>query len=100
MLCERSLEHGNDVHICLVDFEKAFDRVNWIKMMNTLKNLGIHWRDRRLIKDLYIRQEVVVRIADGDSEPGIIGRGVTRMSIISTTLLHLCRVNDEGSHGR
>ena len=24
MLCERSLEHGNDVYICFVDFEKAF----------------------------------------------------------------------------
>jgi len=28
MLCERSMEHGNDVHICFIDFEKAFDRVN------------------------------------------------------------------------
>ena len=27
MLCERSLEHGN---VCFVDFEKAFDRVNWV----------------------------------------------------------------------
>ena len=31
VLCEWSLEHGNDVYICFVDFEKAFDRVNWIK---------------------------------------------------------------------
>ena len=28
MLCERSLEHGNDVYVCSVDFEKAYDRVN------------------------------------------------------------------------
>ena len=28
VLCERSLEHGNDVYICFVDFEKAFDTVN------------------------------------------------------------------------
>ena len=33
MLCERSLEFGNAVYICFVDFEKAFDRVNWVKMM-------------------------------------------------------------------
>src|SRR4030088_1382105 len=25
-VCERSLEHGNSVYICFVDFEKAFDR--------------------------------------------------------------------------
>ena len=35
MVCERSLEHWNDVYICFVDFEKAFDRVNWIKMIDT-----------------------------------------------------------------
>ena len=29
MLCERSLEYGNDVYVCFVDFEKAFDRVRW-----------------------------------------------------------------------
>src|SRR3989454_12593552 len=28
MLCERSLEFGNEIDICFVDFEKAFDRVD------------------------------------------------------------------------
>ena len=27
-ICERSLEHGNDVFICFADFEKAFDRMS------------------------------------------------------------------------
>src|SRR5262245_27054721 len=49
MLCERSLEYENEVYICFVDFEKAFDRVNWIKMMEVLKLLQIDWRDRKLI---------------------------------------------------
>ena len=47
-LCERSMEHGNDVYICFVDFEKAFDRVNWVKMFEILENLHIDWKDRRL----------------------------------------------------
>src|SRR5437867_4823184 len=55
-LCERSLEYGNEVFICFVDFEKAFDRVNWVKMFEILKSLHIDWRDRRL-QDLYMRQE-------------------------------------------
>ena len=29
MLHERSLEHDNELFICFVDFEKAFDRVQW-----------------------------------------------------------------------
>src|SRR6476469_1271999 len=28
MICERSLKFGNNVYICFVDVEKAFDRVN------------------------------------------------------------------------
>src|SRR5579864_1431966 len=48
VLCERSLEHGNDVYICFVDFEKAFARVNWLKMMEVLKQLQVDWKDREV----------------------------------------------------
>jgi hypothetical protein len=89
MLCERSMEYGNKIFICFVDFEKAFDRVNWVKMMETLKTLGIDWRDRRLIRDLYDRQKVVVRVADGSSEPGIIGRGVRQGCPLSPLLFNI-----------
>ena len=41
MLCERSLELNSEVYVCFVDFEKAFDRVNWKKMMEVLKKLGV-----------------------------------------------------------
>src|SRR6478609_403559 len=33
MICERGLEFGNNIYICFVDFEKAFDRVKWEKMI-------------------------------------------------------------------
>ena len=76
VLCERSLEFGNDIYICFIDFEKAFDRVNWIKMMEVLKQIGVDWRDRRMIYELYMRQEAVIRVDGDESDPGIIGRGV------------------------
>ncbi|CAF0993956.1 unnamed protein product [Didymodactylos carnosus] len=68
MLYERCLEHGLDVFICFVDFEKAFDRVNWKKLMEILKKIGVDWKDRRLIKNLYLNQEAIVRVADGMSQ--------------------------------
>ena len=40
-ICERSLEHGNEVFICFVDFEKAFDRIDWVKMLDILKEIGV-----------------------------------------------------------
>src|SRR6476619_2073088 len=72
---ERSLEFGNNANTCFVDFEKAFDRVNWEKMLKVLQSIGVDWRDRRMISELYMNQEAVVRIAGGESDLGIIGRG-------------------------
>src|SRR6476469_6842590 len=31
MICERSMEFGNNAYICFVDLEKAFDRGYWEK---------------------------------------------------------------------
>ena len=33
VLGERNLQRGKDLCICFVDYEKAFDRVDWRKMM-------------------------------------------------------------------
>src|SRR6266853_5658664 len=89
MLCERSVEIDNDVYICFVDFEKAFDRVSWVKMMECLTKLQVDWRDRRLINELYMRQDALIRIAGGESEPGIIGRGVRQGCPLSPLLFSI-----------
>jgi len=33
VMCERSLENNNKVYACKIDFEKTFDRMNWIKLV-------------------------------------------------------------------
>ena len=83
------MEHGNNVYVCFVDFEKAFDRVNWVKMFEILKDLHVDWKDRRLLKDLYMNQEAVIRVAGGESKPGIIGRGVRQGCPISPLLFSI-----------
>src|SRR6184192_1994038 len=75
--------------LCFVDFEKAFDRVNWVKMFEIMKSLHIDWSDRRLLQDLYMRQEAVVRTVGGDSDPGVIGRGVRQGCPISPLLFSI-----------
>ena len=62
MLIQRSLEHNNKVYVCFVDFEKAFDRVKWSIMMNILQSFGVDWTDRRLLAELDLHQEMLVRI--------------------------------------
>ena len=35
VLTERSIQNGQDVYICFVDYEKAFDRVEWRRLAAT-----------------------------------------------------------------
>ena len=88
-ICERSLEHGNEVFICFVDFEKAFDRIDWVKMLDILKEIGVDWRDRRLIMNLYLNQKAIVRIQQEYSDEGEIGRGVRQGCSLSPLLFNI-----------
>ena len=54
------MEHGKDLRICLVDYEKACNRLDWTLLMAALKRLEIDWRERRLIESLYTNQKAVV----------------------------------------
>src|SRR6476619_264400 len=89
MICERSLEFGNNVYICFVKLEKAFERVNWGKMIKVLQSVGVDWRDRIMISELYMNQEALVRIAGGESDSGIVGRGVRQGCLLSPLLFSI-----------
>jgi len=89
MLTERSLEYGQEVYICFVDYEKAFDRVDWKKLMHALRKRGVDWRDRRLIGNLYMNQTVKIRIEGVCSEAGGIGRGVRQGCPLSPLLFNI-----------
>jgi len=73
VLYERNLEYNNKVYVCDVDYEKAFHRVDWTKLMTILQNTGVDWRDRELIWNLYNKQVAYVRIEDGLSTACTIG---------------------------
>jgi hypothetical protein len=88
-LSERNIEHNQDIYVCFVDYEKAFDRVNWTKLMRILKDLGVDWKDRRLIKDLYMGQTATVRTGQGTAGPCIIGRGVRQGCLLSPLLFNI-----------
>jgi len=63
VLYERSLEYNKKVYVCFVDYEKAFDRVDWTKLTEILCNIGVDYRDGKLIWNLYKGQSAYVRYA-------------------------------------
>ncbi|KAJ4448690.1 hypothetical protein ANN_00080 [Periplaneta americana] len=51
---ERYLEKNKEVYVEFVDLEKAFERVDWNKMMGILKKIGVDW----LFSNLHMKQRV------------------------------------------
>jgi len=49
IIAERTLEIDEELCVCFIDWQKAFDHVNWTKLMQILKRTGIDWCERRLI---------------------------------------------------
>jgi hypothetical protein len=45
IISERTLEIDEGLCVCFIDWQKAFDRVNWTKLMQILKRTGIDWRE-------------------------------------------------------
>jgi len=67
IISERTLEIDEKLCVCFIDWQKAFDRINWTKLMQILKITGIDWRERRLISKLYTDQRVKVRLDRGET---------------------------------
>ena len=76
IIAERTLEVDEKLCVCFIDWQKAFGLVNWTKLKQILKKIGIDWRERRLISKLYTGQEVKVRVERGETRSVQIGRGV------------------------
>ncbi|KAI5644882.1 reverse transcriptase (RNA-dependent DNA polymerase) domain-containing protein [Phthorimaea operculella] len=64
IIIDRRLDLSLNTHIAFIDLEKAFDKVDWKKMMSILKTTGLDYRDRRIIYQLYKEQETIIEIGD------------------------------------
>jgi len=42
-ISERTLEIDAELCVCFIDWQKAFEQVNWTKLMQILKVAGIDW---------------------------------------------------------
>src|SRR6218665_1169241 len=58
-------------------------------MINVLRRMGVDWKDRRLIGNLYMGQKIRVKIEGEFSEPGSIGRGMRQGCPFSPILFNL-----------
>jgi hypothetical protein len=78
-----------EICVCFIDWQGAFDRVKWTKLMEIFKKTGIDWRERRLICKLYVDQSVKVWLDRGVTKRVKTGRGVRQGCCLSPLLFNL-----------
>jgi hypothetical protein len=81
--------NAQELCACFIDWQKAFDCVNWTKLMQIPKRIGIDWRETRLIIKLYMEQSVKIRLDQGETRNVKIGRGVRQGCCFSPILYNL-----------
>ena len=87
-ICERMIEVQQDVYLCFVDYEKAFDKVQHHKLLDMLKKHHIGKNNLQLITNLYWKQEAAMRVEGELSGWTSIKRGVRQGCILSPRLFN------------
>src|SRR6267154_4222162 len=77
------------LYLCLVDYQKAFDRVKHDKLAEVMEKAGVPEMERRLIIHLYWRQHAVVRWDGEISREVVVERGARQGCVISPLLFNL-----------
>ena len=89
MLAGKVTEKQKDLHICFIDYVKAFDRVKHKKLMEMLEHLEVDGKDLRLLANLYWNKRAAIK-TDRELEDWIeIGKGVRQGCVLSPDLFNL-----------
>src|SRR6218665_946557 len=88
-ILERQLEYRKEVHICFIDYSKAFDCINHELLWKTLLEMGIPKHLIQLLKGLHEDKSAVIRTEFGDTRRFKIEKGVRQGCILSPFLFNL-----------
>ena len=90
MLSERAIQMQQKMHLCFIDWKKAFDSVNHEKLLQLLNKIGIDSKDLRLIQALYYEQTANVKIVNDVPGNTQIKKGVRHGCVLPPDLFDLC----------
>ncbi len=88
-ISERHIELDTDVHVCFIDYAKAFDKVHHKAMIDCLQAIGLDGKDVRLIENLYWDQVAVIQIGNRLSPTVEIKNGVRQGCVLSPSLFNI-----------
>ena len=88
LILEDRLRKGKPTFLAFVDWEKAFDSVDWNTLFQILKVAGVKYRERRVILNLYKNQTAVIRVEEHERDAEV-GKGVRQGCSSSSLLFNL-----------
>ena len=86
---EKTREFRENIYFGFIDYAKAFDCVDHIKMWKILKEMEIPDHLTCLLRNLYAGQEATVRTGHGTTDWFQIGKGIRQACILSPCLFNL-----------
>lgn len=85
----KNVTKAKKLFLCFVDYQKAFDRVKHDKLTEVMEKAGLPELERRLIINLYWKQNAAVRWEGESSRDIKVERGVRQGCVISPLLFNL-----------
>ena len=89
VLAQRCMDMNIDIHVCYVDFEKAFDKVRHEKLVQILQAKNIDKGDLRIITNLYWNQRAQIIVDNEKSSEMNIKRGLRQGCVMSPLLFNV-----------
>ena len=89
MLCERAIKHQQNVFLCFLDYDDAFDKVRHRRLLQLLGGIGADSKDRRLIENFCWNQTAVVQVDNERSGRIDILRGLRQGCVLAPGFFNL-----------
>uniref|UniRef100_A0A8D8PQH9 Craniofacial development protein 2 n=1 Tax=Cacopsylla melanoneura TaxID=428564 RepID=A0A8D8PQH9_9HEMI len=89
VLFQRCRDVSCPIYACFIDYKKAFDRVQHVKMIEVLQKTGIDAKDLRIIRYLYWNQVASVKLEDHNTGDIQIMRGVRQGCVLSPVIFNV-----------
>ena len=86
---KKAREFQKNIYFCLIDYAKAFDRVDHNKLWKILQEMGIPDHLTCLLRNLYAGQEATVRTRHGTTDWFQARKGVRQGCILAPCLFNL-----------
>ena len=89
ILCEKYLQHQQDLYHVSIDFKKAFDRVWHAALLATMKKYNISTNHIRVIKNLYEKATIAVPFNSSIGDWFRTAVGIRQGCLLSPTLFNI-----------